>query len=163
MVEGERVRTLLFSPPHNDSLPGVRSVMEAMVSRGGVLSSLNENPNRSNVEMFRTIATPAENPIGTTGLNTHATAPKANIQRYSLIAAAWNTTTAAPAATRNRSTANSSGGWSPRKISSERLASSAAPAIHFMNVVSIESSLCSHDPRRDQRGSGARPRWIASK
>src|SRR5580704_9764532 len=92
MVDGDRVRTLLFSPPHNDSLPGVRSVMEAMVSRGGVLSSLSENPNRSSVETLRTIATLAENPTGTTGLNIHATAPKANIQRYSLIAAAWNTT-----------------------------------------------------------------------
>src|SRR6516162_11895849 len=76
MVEGDRVRTLLFSPPHNDSLPGVSSVMDAMVSRGGVLSSLRESPNRSSVNMFKTIAAVAENPIGTTGLNKHATAQR---------------------------------------------------------------------------------------
>src|SRR5690349_12915192 len=125
MVEGDRVRTLLFSPRHNDSLPGAPSVMDAIVSRGGVLSSLKESPNRSSVNVFKTIATVVENPIGTTGLNKHATAPKANIQRYSPIAAAWKTTTAAPAATRNRSSPKSSGGLSPRKIGRTRLPSTA--------------------------------------
>src|SRR6267378_7455271 len=79
--------------------------MDAIESRGGVLSSFKESPNRSSVMVFKTMAGPLENPIGTIGLNRHATTPKATIQRYSPIVAAWNTTTAAPAATRSCSTA----------------------------------------------------------
>src|SRR5882762_1425755 len=165
MVEEDRVGTLPFAQPHNDSLPGIRSVMDAMESRGGVLSSFKESPNRRSVIVFKTMVGAAENPIGTMGLNRHATTPKAITQRYSPIAAAWNMTTAAPAATRICSPAWYPTAWFPRNTGSKRPPSRAALAIHFMNVVSIESSVVSlliwlEISHRFQPSSGLRSRGL---
>src|SRR5258705_5120590 len=86
--------------PHNDSLPGMRSVMDGMESRGGVLSIIKERANSIRESEFTTRAGAAENPNGTTGLNRQATAPKARTQRYSRREAAWNMTTVAAAGIR---------------------------------------------------------------
>jgi hypothetical protein len=39
---------------HNDSLPGIRSVMDAIVSRGGVLRTFRDSTNKISVSVFTT-------------------------------------------------------------------------------------------------------------
>src|SRR6266850_2262581 len=120
-----------FARPHNDSLPGMRSVMDAMESGGGVLSSFNERRNKISASVFNTRAGAAENANGMTGLNRQATTPKAATQRYSRKAAAWNMTTVAPAGIRISRPTWYPGAYRPRKAGSKRPPSSAALAIHF--------------------------------
>src|SRR4030095_2278810 len=163
MGEWKPYLSLTLGAAYNDSLLGMRSVMDAMERRGGVLSSFRESANKISASVFTTRAGAAENPRGTSGLNRQATTPKAATQRYSHREAAWNMTTVAAAGIRISSAA-----WYPRakrpgKAGSTRPASSAALAIHFMNVVSIESSFCSRPiGKRSGRLSSKSARMIPS-
>src|ERR1700747_2628989 len=98
MVKGNRSFRLAL--PHNDSLPGMRSVIDAIESRGGVFSSFRDSANKISASVFTTRVGAAENHNGTTGLNRQATTPKAATQRYSRWEAGWNMTTVAAAGIR---------------------------------------------------------------
>src|ERR1700751_5135139 len=153
---GKRNPSLRLAQSHNDSLPGMRSVMEAIVSRGGVLSTFSDSTNKISVSVFTTSVAAIENPKGTTGLNNKATSPKPATQRYSCSAAAWNMTTVAAAGIRISKPAWYPAAKRPMNAGSKRPPRRAALAIHFMNFVSIGSSLSTSSPTKGSADRGAR-------
>jgi hypothetical protein len=142
----KRNRPSRLALPHNDSLPGIRSVMDAIESRGGVFSIFRDPANKSSASVFTTRVDAIENPNGTTGLNTQATMPKAATHRYSCRAAAWNMTTVAAAGIRISKPAWYPPAKRPRNAGSKRPPRSAALAVHFMNFVSIVPLYSTSDP-----------------
>src|ERR1700751_2425351 len=96
----KRNRSFPLPLSHNDSLPGMRSVIDAIESRGGVFSSFRDTANKISASVSTTRVGAVENPNGRTGLNRQATTQKAATQRYSRREAAWNMTTVAAAGIR---------------------------------------------------------------
>src|SRR5579864_1657287 len=96
----KRNRSFPLALPHNDSLPGMRSVIDAIESRGVVFSSLRDSANKISASAFTTRVGAAENHNGTMGLKRQANTPKAAAQRYSRMEVAWNMTTVAAAGIR---------------------------------------------------------------
>ncbi len=79
----KRNRSFPLPLPHNDSLPGMRSVKDAIESRGGIFSGFKDSANKISASVFMTKVGAVENPNGKTGLNRQATTQEAATQRYS--------------------------------------------------------------------------------
>src|SRR5919198_578877 len=117
---------------HSDSLPGVRSVMEAMDSLGFVSNPRSDTMNRTKVRASRIRNRLGEKETGRRGLKTHATANNSPIQTSLPARTACTATASAPARTANCSSLRFSANGCQN-----RARSNAAMAIHFMAFVSI--------------------------
>ena len=84
---------------HRDSLPGVRSVIEAMDSLGAGVAIPNDNRKVARHPTYKVRKAPREKTIGTSGLNSTAIARKARIQPYLRTRVACSIAIIAPAQT----------------------------------------------------------------